>query len=86
MTSIRKEIFIKAAPEIVWCHLEDPDLLAGWLMRNNFQAKPGTDFQFWKQAAGEWDGTINSQLVEFEPPRRMSFTWNANTIGTDTLM
>ena len=29
MTSINKEIFIKAAPEVVWRHLEDPDLLAG---------------------------------------------------------
>jgi uncharacterized protein YndB with AHSA1/START domain len=86
MTSINKEIFINAAPEVVWGHLEDPNLLAGWLMRNNFRAEAGTDFQFWKKADGDWDGTINSHLVEFEPPRRMSFTWNANTIGTDTLV
>ena len=86
MITIDKKVFIKAAPEAVWRHLEDPDLLAGWLMRNNFQASPGTDFQFWKPASGEWDGTISSRLVEFEPPRRISFTWNANTIGTDTLV
>jgi len=86
MMTIDKKIFINAAPEVVWRHLEDPDLLAGWLMRNNFQARSGTDFQFWKPAAGEWDGTINSRLVEFDPPRRMSFTWNANTVGTDTLV
>jgi uncharacterized protein YndB with AHSA1/START domain len=86
MINIDKKIFINAAPEAVWRHLEDPDLLAGWLMRNNFQARPGTDFEFWKPASGEWDGTISSHLVEFDPPRRLSFTWNANTIGTDTLV
>lgn len=51
MNPIRKEIFINAAPEFVWRHLEDPDLLAGWLMRNNFRAEAGTEFQFWKQGA-----------------------------------
>jgi uncharacterized protein YndB with AHSA1/START domain len=86
MMNIDKRIFINAAPEAVWRHLEDPDLLAGWLMRNNFQARPGTDFEFWKPASGEWDGTISSRLVEFDPPRRMSFTWNTNTIGSDTLV
>lgn len=86
MITIDKKIFINATPEAVWRHLEDPDLLAGWLMRNNFQARPGADFQFWKTASGQWDGTISSRVVECEPPRRLSFTWNANTIGTDTLV
>ena len=86
MINIDKKIFINAAPEAVWRHLENPDLLAGWLMRNNFQARSGTDFEVWKPASGEWDGTISSHLVEFDPPRRMSFTWNANTIGSDTLV
>jgi uncharacterized protein YndB with AHSA1/START domain len=84
--SIDKYVFINAPPAVVWRHLEDPDLLAGWLMRNNFQARVGTDFHFWKPASGQWDGAINNRLVEFDPPRRMSFTWNANTIGTDTLV
>ncbi len=38
------------------------------------------------QTDGDWDGTVHSQLVESEPPRRLSFTWNANTIGADTLV
>lgn len=86
MNNIRKEIFINAAPESVWRHLEDQDLLAGWLMRNDFRGEPGTAFSFWQKASGNWDGTIHSQLVEFDPPRRMVFTWNANSIGVDTLV
>lgn len=46
MTTIRKEIFIEAPPERVWRHLEDPALLAGWLMRNDFRAEPGAGFHF----------------------------------------
>ena len=55
-------------------------------MRNDFRGEPGATFQFSKPGAGDWNGIIQSRLVEFEPPRRMSFTWNANTIGTDTLV
>lgn len=86
MNTIRKEIFINAAPELVWRHLEDPELLAGWLMRNNFRAEPGAEFEFRQKPSGNWDGRIISRLVELEPPRRMAFTWNANSIGTDTLV
>ena len=86
MIAIDKTIFIQAKPEQVWRHLEDPDLLAGWLMRNTFEARQGAKFQFLKDSSGEWDGAIESQLVEFEPPWRLSFTWNANNIGTDTLV
>ena len=86
MNCINKEIFINAAPQAVWRHLEDPDLLAGWLMRNTFRPEAGAEFQLRKPESGGWDGIINSRLVEFEPPRRMSFTWNANTIGSDTLV
>jgi uncharacterized protein YndB with AHSA1/START domain len=86
MIAIDKTIFIQAGPEQVWRHLEDPDLLAGWLMRNSFEARPGARFQFLKDASGEWDGVIESRLVEFDPPRRLSFTWNANNIGADTLV
>ena len=86
MNNIRKELFINAQPEVVWRHLEDPELLAGWLMRNNLRAEKGADFQFMQQPSGNWDGTIQSRLVEFDPPHRMAFTWNANSICADTLV
>ena len=86
MTTIRKEIFIEAPPERVWRHLEVPALLAGWLMRTDFRAEPGAVFHFWQAPSGNWDGTIHSAVVECDPPRRLSFTWNANSIGVDTLV
>ena len=68
MNCINKEIFINAAPEVVWRHLEGPDLLAGWLMRNTFRPEVGSEFQLRKTESGGWDGIINSRLVEFAPP------------------
>ena len=86
MSVIRKEIEINAPIESVWRYLEDRDLLAAWLMRNDFAPQLGRKFRFYKMPAGNWDGILDCTLVEFEAPRRMAFTWNANSIGIDTLV
>lgn len=39
MTVIKKEITVNAPRNTVWRYFENPDLLAGWLMRNNFSGK-----------------------------------------------
>jgi uncharacterized protein YndB with AHSA1/START domain len=86
MSVIEKKIHIDAAPQDVWRHLDDPQLLAGWLMRNDFKPQKGCRFHFWSAPKGEWDGRVQCEVVEIEPPRRLSFTWNCNTIGSDTLV
>jgi uncharacterized protein YndB with AHSA1/START domain len=86
MTVIRKEIEINAPVETVWRYLEDHEHLAAWLMRNDFKPEIGRDFHFYQQPSGNWDGILDCKLVELEAPRRIAFTWNANTIGVDTLV
>jgi uncharacterized protein YndB with AHSA1/START domain len=86
MSVIRKEIEINASIETVWGYLEDRDLLATWLMRNDFKPELDREFRFYKQPSGNWDGILDCKLVELEAPRRMAFTWNANSIGVDTLV
>ncbi len=86
MTVIRKEITLKAPREIVWRYLEDPDLLAAWLMRNNFNGRIGERFQFFSRPSNDWDGVLQCRLVEIEAPRKIAFTWEAGDIGTETLV
>ncbi len=86
MTIIEKSISVGASRETVWRYLEDPDLLAGWLMRNNFSGRVGDDSQFFARPAGDWDGVLNCRLVTFDPPFELAFTWDANDIRCETLV
>jgi uncharacterized protein YndB with AHSA1/START domain len=86
MTVIRKKITINAPRATVWRYFEDPDLLAAWLMRNNFSGRLQEKFQFFAQPSDDWDGRVSCRLVEFVPPERLAFTWDANTIGGETLV
>jgi uncharacterized protein YndB with AHSA1/START domain len=86
MTVVKKEITVNAPRETVWRYFEDPDLLAGWLMRNNFTGALREEFQFFAQRSDDWDGRVLCRLVEFQRPAKIAFTWDANTIGGETLV
>jgi uncharacterized protein YndB with AHSA1/START domain len=83
---IDRAITINAPRQRVWRYFAEPDLLAAWLMRNNFTGEPGSAFQFFARPGGGWDGVVNCRLVEYAPPEKLAFTWNANNIGADTLV
>jgi uncharacterized protein YndB with AHSA1/START domain len=76
-------------PEKVWRALTDPALLAEWLLPVvDFHLAPGATFMFRTQAYPGWDGTVNCQLVEIEPQRKLGYTWRVpflDTVVTFTL-
>lgn len=86
MTVVRKEISVDAPREAVWRYFEDPDLLAAWLMRNNFSGNVGEPFQFFARPSNDWDGVLYCKLVEFDPPHKVAYTWDANDIDGETLV
>ena len=86
MSNIAKEIRIDASVETVWRYLEEPHLLAAWLMRNDFKAEADRPFRFFGPASGPWGGEVRCRIVSLEAPHELVFTWNANDIGTDTLV
>jgi uncharacterized protein YndB with AHSA1/START domain len=86
METIEKEVRIEAPIQTVWSYLEDPNLLAAWLMRNDFEPRSGREFCFYGPPTDTWDGVLHCRVVECDPPHRLSFTWNANDIGFETLV
>lgn len=82
--AVRKDMLIAAPRDRVWACLTDPDLLAGWLMRNDFQPSVGHRFTFTTEPSGDFDGAVRCTVVEVEPPQRLVFTWHANSMPAET--
>ena len=59
-------------PEKLWRALTQPHLLQEWLMRNDFAAEKGHQFRL----NGEWGGTIDCEVLDIIPNRRLSYSWN----------
>lgn len=65
----------------VWQALTDSDTLSKWMMfkTNDFKPEVGHSFQF-KDAPG-YDGVIDCEVTEVDPPNSLAYTWS--TLGTD---
>jgi len=59
-------------PGKLWRALTQPHLIAEWLMRNDFAPAVGHRFHL----NGDWGGTLDCEVLEIEPERRLSYTWN----------
>ncbi len=66
----------------VWTCLTDPDLLAEWLMPNDFRPVLGHEFTFRTQPRPGFDGVVRSRVVEIAPPERLVITWAGGGIDT----
>jgi uncharacterized protein YndB with AHSA1/START domain len=65
------------APEKVWRALTESDLIAQWLMENDFQPVVGHEFKFRMPPSPGWEGVIESAVLVAEPPERLSYSWGA---------
>lgn len=61
--------------EQVWNALTDSDMLAKWVMDNDFKPVVGHRFQFSMEATGGWDGKIDCEVLDVDEPHRLSYTW-----------
>lgn len=76
------EIVYPHPPEKVWRALTDPVAIAEWLMPNDFEPRVGHKFQFRTHAAPGFDGIIDSEVLEVDPPRRLVYTWSSGKLNT----
>jgi uncharacterized protein YndB with AHSA1/START domain len=77
---IRKKWFFRQPPEEVWEYLIRPDLLGQWLMKNNFRPIIGHKFQFIGGCSGKGEGVAWCQVVDIEPFKSLSYSWQANSV------
>ena len=59
-------------PEKLWRALTQPHLIEEWLMKSNFKPVVGHRFNL----TGEWGGVLDCEVLEVEPNRTLSYTWN----------
>jgi uncharacterized protein YndB with AHSA1/START domain len=55
-------------------------------MESDIAAKVGEQFTFTSVPRGKWDGRIHCEVKEVIEGKQLSYTWNANDIGADTVV
>jgi uncharacterized protein YndB with AHSA1/START domain len=77
--SIVVERTIPHAPEKIWRALTNSDLIAEWLMKNDFQPLVGHKFQFRAMPIPGWSGVTNCEVIAVDPPKRLAYRWGDGT-------
>jgi uncharacterized protein YndB with AHSA1/START domain len=80
--NLRFEVFYKQPREHVWAALTSSEAMAAWLMPNDFLPRLGHRFQFRTKPAPGFDGIVNCEVLEIDPPRRLVYSWVGG--GNDT--
>jgi len=77
LRTIRVDEFLPHPPEKVWRALTEPDLIARWLMPNDFKLEIGHRFTFhaFPMPAAGFGGTGYSEVLEFEPEKMLRIAW-----------
>lgn len=72
-------IFFPQRPEEVWDYLTKPELIAQWLMENDFKPVLGHEFHFRSRPMPEleFDGIIYCKVLEILVPKKLCYSWKA---------
>lgn len=76
--SIVVERIMPHPPETIWRVLTDPQLIAEWLMQNDFRPAVGHIFQFRARPMVGWNGMADCEVLTVDPPRRLAWSQNAS--------
>jgi uncharacterized protein YndB with AHSA1/START domain len=76
---IKHQFFFPHPPQTVWEYLTNPELMALWLMKNNFQPEVGVEFQFRTGPIPslDFDGIIYCKVLEINPFESLSYSWRS---------
>jgi uncharacterized protein YndB with AHSA1/START domain len=77
LTTIEVEEFLPHAPATIWRALTEPELIARWLMENDFQAIVGHKFQMRgiPVPAVGFSGLVASEVLALETEKVLRISW-----------
>lgn len=83
-TTIRVDQYLGHPPGRVWAALTEPDLLARWLMPNDFTPVVGHRFTFRTEPLPEqgFDGVIRCEVLDLLPERLLRISWRGGELDT----
>jgi uncharacterized protein YndB with AHSA1/START domain len=70
-------------PEKIWRVLTQSELISEWLMPNDFKPILGYRFTFRTKPMGKWNGVVHCEVLECNPPRRLSYSWKGGADGNE---
>lgn len=82
MTSIRVERVYPHPRSRVWLAITDRELLARWLMPNDFAPQVGHRFTFRTEPAPGFDGVVHCEVLEVREGERLVYSWRGGPIDT----
>lgn len=66
-------------PHAVWKTLVTPELIARWLMPNDFEPTVGRQFTFRTKPVGDWDGVVHCEVLEIIPNEKLVYSWKGGS-------
>jgi uncharacterized protein YndB with AHSA1/START domain len=67
------------AADTIWRALTNSEMIARWLMPNDFVALVGHRFNFRTQPRGDWDGVVHCEVLACDPPHMLRYSWKGGT-------
>jgi uncharacterized protein YndB with AHSA1/START domain len=78
-TAIVIEKVLPYPAEKIWHMLTASELIAKWLMPNDFAAVVGHRFNFRTRPIGNFDGVVHCEVLTCEPPRLLRYSWRGGS-------
>lgn len=77
LTRIEVDQYFPHPPQKLWRALTTPELMAQWLMPNDFQPEVGHMFTFWAKPVAKtgFSGRIVCQVLDVQPRKVLSISW-----------
>jgi uncharacterized protein YndB with AHSA1/START domain len=83
MNDQTKDISVQAVlphpVHVVWKTLTTSELIAQWLMPNDFEPIIGKKFNFKSKPMGDWDGVVYCEVLEIVENSRLVYSWKGGS-------